>query len=164
MRKPSARPSSPALPETRRERDDPVVAIGVKIAAVIAALDRNENRPDVTERERLALADYLSALEAMAMSQPARTLAGCMLQVALMNHTFNNGSPDPSASDYSNQEAARRFELAVYSVIDVLYRETGRDPKTIGCDYYAGAQVGLALKFKWLMDGAGEPTVDKRRA
>ena len=164
MRKPSVRASSAALPETRQERDDPVVAIGVKIAAVIAALDRNENRPDVTERERLALADYLSALEAMAMSQPATSLAGCMLQVALMNHTFNNGSPDPSASDYSNQEAARRFEMAVYSVIDVLYRASGRDPKTLGCDYYAGAQVGLALKFKWLIDGAREPDVDKKRA
>src|SRR5450432_293789 len=164
MRKPSVRGSSAALPETRREFDDPVVAIGEKIAAVIAALERNENKPDVTERDQLALADYLSALEAMAMSQPARTLAGCMLQVALMNHTFNSGSPDPSASDYSNQEAARRFELAVYSVIDVLYRETGREPKTLGCDYYAGAQVGLALKFRWLMDGARGPDVDKKRA
>jgi hypothetical protein len=164
LRKPSARASSAALPETRREFDDPVVAVGVKIAAVIAALERNENRPDVTERDRLALSDYLAALEAMAMSQPATTLAGCMLQVALLNHTFNSGSPDPSASDYSNQEAARRFELAVYSVIDVLYRETGREPKTLGCDYYAGAQAGLALKFRWLMDGAREPNVDKKRA
>jgi hypothetical protein len=164
MRKPSVRGSSAALPETRPEYDDPVVAVGVKIAAVIAALERNENRPDVTERDRLALCDYLAALEAMAMSQPATSLAGCMLQVALMNHMFNNGSPDPSSSDYGNEETARRFEMAVYSVIDVLYRASGRDPKTIGCDYYAGAQVGLALKFKWLMDGAGEPTVDKKRA
>src|SRR5450432_764416 len=69
MRKPAVRASSAALPETRREFDDPVVAVGVKIAAVIAALDRNENKPGVTERDRLALADYLSALEAMGMSQ-----------------------------------------------------------------------------------------------
>jgi hypothetical protein len=155
MRKPSVRGSSAALPETRREYDDPVVAIGVKIAAVIAALERNENRPDVTERDRLALCDCLAALE---------SLAGCMLQVSLMNHIFNNGSPDPSSSDYGNEETARRFEMAVYSVIDVLYRECGHEPKTLGCDYYAGAQVGLALKFKWFMDGAGEPTVAKRRA
>ena len=164
MRKPSIRPSSAALPETRQERDDPVVAIGVKIAAVIAALERNENRPDFTERDRLALCDYMAALEAAAISQPATSLAGCMLQVALMNQMFNNGSPDPSSGDYGNKEAARRFEMAVYSVIDVLYRETGREPKTLGCDYYAGAQVGLALKFRWFMDGAREPNVDKKRA
>jgi hypothetical protein len=164
MRKPSVRGPSAALTEARHERDDPVVAIGVKIAAVIAALERNENKPDVTERDRLALCDYLAALEAAAMSQPATTLAGCMLQVALMNQMFNNGSPDPSYSDYNNKEAARRFEMAVYSVIDVLYRECGREPKTLGCDYYAGAQKGLALKFRWLMDGVGEPDVAKRRA
>jgi hypothetical protein len=28
-------------------------------------------------------------------------------------------------------------------VIGVLFRETGRDPKTLGCDYYAGVQEGV---------------------
>jgi hypothetical protein len=80
----------------------------------------------------IALSDYLAALEAMAVSQPATSLAGCMVQVALMNHMFNSCDPDPSVSDFSNQEATRRFEIAVYSVIGALSRETGRDPKTLG--------------------------------
>jgi hypothetical protein len=71
----------------------------------------------------------------MAMSQPATSPAGCMLQVALMNQLFNSRNPDPSLGTYSNDEAARRFEVAAYSVIDVLLRETGRGPKTLGCDY-----------------------------
>jgi hypothetical protein len=72
----------------------------------------------------IALSDYLAALEAMAVSQPATSLAGCMVQVALMNHMFNSCDPDPSVSDFSNQEATRRFEIAVYSVIGALSRET----------------------------------------
>jgi hypothetical protein len=35
-----------ALPETRREYDDPVVAIGKQIAETIAALERSENPQD----------------------------------------------------------------------------------------------------------------------
>jgi hypothetical protein len=145
MTKRTVRAKPVALPETRREYDDPVVAIGEKIAAAIAAKDRNEKPGG---RDDLALSDYLAALEATAMSQPATSLVGCMLQIALMNQMFNSCDPDPSLSEFSNKEAARRFEVAVYSVIDVLFRETGRDPKTLGCYYYAGAQVGLAGRFR----------------
>jgi hypothetical protein len=150
MTKRTVRARQVALPETRREFDDPVVAIGQKIAEVIAAIDRNDDQPaaDTHDRDHLALADCLAALEAMAMSQPATSLAGCMLQVAIMNQMFNSCDPDPSLSEYSNKEAARRFEMAVYSVIDVLFRETGRDPKTLGCYYYAGVQAGLAGRFR----------------
>jgi hypothetical protein len=145
MTKRTIRAKHPALPETRRELDDPVVAIGEKIAAVIAAKHLNEKPGG---RDDLALSDYLAALEAMAMSQPATSLAGCMVQVALMNHMFNSCDPDPSLSDFSNQEAVRRFEIAVYSVIGALERETGRDPKTLGCDYYAGVQEGLTDRLR----------------
>jgi len=72
-----------------------------------------------------------------------------------MNQMFSNRDPDPSLSDCGNREAARRFEVAVYSVIDVLSRETGRDPKTLGCDYYAGAQEGLAGRFYRALTIAG---------
>jgi hypothetical protein len=156
MTKRTVRAPKAALPETRREYDDPVVAIGEKIAEVIAAIDRNDERPatDTHDRDHLALSDCLAALEAMAMSQPATSLAGCMLQVALMNQMFNSCDPDPSLSDFSNKEAARRFEMAVYSVIDALFRETGRDPKTLGCYYYAGVQAGLVGRFKRNMTAA----------
>jgi hypothetical protein len=80
MTKRTLRARQAALPETRREYDDPVVAIGEKIAEVIAALERNEKQSDVTDRVRLALSDCLAALEAMAMSQPATSLAGCRLR------------------------------------------------------------------------------------
>jgi hypothetical protein len=92
MTKRTVRARQAALPETRRELDDPVVAIGEKIAEVIAALDRNDEekpRADTADRDRSALNDYLAALESMALSQPATTLAGCMIQVALMNQMFN---------------------------------------------------------------------------
>jgi hypothetical protein len=36
---------------------------------------------------------------------------------------------DPSLSDFSNKEVVRRFEIAVYSVIGPLSRQTGRDPQ-----------------------------------
>jgi hypothetical protein len=133
-----------ALPKTRREDADRVVTIGEQIAAAIAALDKLESakpHPETYERDWGAPYDYMSALEAMAMSQPATSLAGCMLQVALMNHLFDSCNPAPSLSTYSNDEAARRFEVAAYSVIDILLRETGRDPKTLGCDCYAGARL-----------------------
>jgi hypothetical protein len=45
MNKRTVRTRKAALPQTRREIDDPVVAIGQKIAAVIAALERNEKEP-----------------------------------------------------------------------------------------------------------------------
>jgi hypothetical protein len=146
MTKRTVRAPKAALPETRRELDDPVVAIGQKIAEVIAALDRNDQekpRADTADRDRSALNDYLEALESMALSQPATSLAGCMIQVALMNQMFNERDDNPSLSEYSNKQEARRFEIAVYSVIGVLFRETGRDPKTLGCDYYAGVQEGV---------------------
>jgi hypothetical protein len=150
-----------ALPETRRELDDPVVAIGEKIAAVIAALDRNDQqkpRADTADRDRSALNDYLEALESTALSQPATSLAGCMIQVALMNQMLNEREDNPSLSEYSNQQETRRFEIAVYSVIGVLYRETGRDPKTLGCDFYAGVQAGLVDRFARLMAPIHKPS------
>jgi hypothetical protein len=152
MTKRTVRAPKAALPETRRELDDPVVAIGRKIASAIEALQRNEKQrhADTADRDRLALCDYLAALEAMAMSQPATSLAGCMLQIALMNQMFNERDDNPNLSDYGNKEEARRFEIGVYSVIGVLLRETGRDPKTLGCDYYAGAQEGVADRLRRL--------------
>jgi hypothetical protein len=117
-------------------------------------LDRNDQekpRADTADRDRSALNDYLEALESMALSQPATTLAGCMIQVALMNQMFNEREDNPSLSEYSNQQETRRFEIAVYSVIGVLFRETGRDPKTLGCDFYAGVQAGLVGRFTRLM-------------
>jgi hypothetical protein len=79
MTKRTVRARQAALPETRRELDDPVVVIGEKIAAAIAAIDHKDQQPAcaTTERDGLALSDYLAA-----------------------------------------------FEIAIYSVIDVLYRET----------------------------------------
>jgi hypothetical protein len=155
MTKQTVRAPKTALPETRRELDDPVVAIGEKIAAVIAAKGRNEKPGG---RDDLALSDYLAALEATAMSQPATSLAGCMVQVALMNYMFNSCDPDPSLSDFSNKEAVRRFEIGVYSVIGLLSRETGRDPKTLGCDYYAGVQEGLTDRFARLLAPIHKPS------
>jgi hypothetical protein len=81
-----------------------------------------------------------------------------MLQVALMSQMFNSCDPDPSLSEYSNKEATRRFEMAVFSVIDLLARETGRDPKTLGCDYYAGVQAGLVGRFTRLMAPIHKPS------
>jgi hypothetical protein len=150
MTKRAIRAKRPALPGTRRELDDPVVAIGEKIASAIAAIDHKDQQPAcaTTERDGLALSDYLAALEAMAMSQPAASLAGCMIQVALMNQMFSAREGNPFLSEYSNKEEARRFEIAIYSVIDVLYRETGRDPKTLGCDYYAGVNEGVTDRLR----------------
>jgi hypothetical protein len=151
MAKRTFRAKSVAPLETHREYDDPVVAIGEKIAAAVAA--QNDVK-DVGGRDYLALCDYVAALEALAMSQPATSFAGCMLQVAIMNQMFSNSQPDESPSEFSNKEAARRFEVAVYSVIDVLFRACGRAPATIGCDYYAGVQVGLAGRLRRLVASA----------
>lgn len=47
-------------------------------------------------------------------------------------------------------EEGRRFEHRRLALIGVLLRETGRDPKTLGCDYYAGAQEGVADRLRGL--------------
>jgi hypothetical protein len=140
MPNPTVRASATALP--KEPPQDPVVAIAEKIGVVIAAMDKTE---DVDAKE--ALRDYHDALAALAMSQPATTLNGAMIQTSLLLDAYFD-QEESDLDNHSKNLLSRRFRFAALSVISVLSEQAGFDPGYFGLNWGAGPFRGTIEMFK----------------
>jgi hypothetical protein len=131
---------------------DPVAEIGAKLAIAADARKKLDERiaegtiPDSEarrdmERDRDALDNYIDALADTALSQPAKTLAGAMLQVALLHHHMEGMWAAGGSIE-------QRCEFGVQSIVDILARESGVDREALGVDYFAGARLGMPRRFE----------------
>jgi hypothetical protein len=149
---------------------DPLVEIGAKMATVAKAIERvqqaSHDLPEDSrakhhnQQEDMALQDYHDALEEMALSVPATSLAGCMVQLAVMMGRFHEreASKEYSYSDFQNKQIERRVEFGFESILSVLEGESGVDRKTVGADYYASTheQLPARVEAELMAEGGAE--------
>jgi hypothetical protein len=136
---------------------DPVAELGAEMAVVqkaMAVADELINSSQEHSKEGVdakllheALYNRLYALVDNAMSQPARSFAGAMVQVALINHFMNEMQHCPEYSETTAEEVDQRCHFAIRSIIDVLAKAAGVDPKGLSVDFWAGSKARLPGRF-----------------
>jgi hypothetical protein len=118
--------------------------------AVQAIRDNVEDRSkEDIDAEQLhdALYSRLYLLVDNAMSQPARSLAGAMVQVGLLSHFMSEMQPCSDYSEITAKEVDQRCHFALRSIIEVLAKAAGVDSKDLSVDYWAGANRLLIGRF-----------------
>ncbi|MBF0327336.1 MAG: hypothetical protein HQL42_20060 [Alphaproteobacteria bacterium] len=126
---------------------DPVGELGRRIAAIVAAMNRNEEDDcdaDGADRFRRMeelhhLQDRLNATAAMATEMKATTAVGAMLQVMLAYNAAGTILGRDQSAEYPDpysEEMCRRIARCLYSALGILAEVSGINPAEVGGDYY----------------------------
>jgi hypothetical protein len=125
---------------------DPVAEIGWRLAAVTAARDKFEEaiihqaKSAALEHELENFDLHRDSLKHAILTQPATTLAGAMVQVACIYwETEGNMSGDESREN--------RVQFALFSVLDVLERESGVNRETFLLNSLTGTRSDMVRHF-----------------
>jgi hypothetical protein len=90
--------------------------------------------------EQDALFDYLDALSDLAVSQPAKSLAGAMVQLAVVARIVDIRMPGGERTQAELVDE-RRCKLAFQSIMRLLSQESGIAPEQVGADYFAPSDL-----------------------
>jgi hypothetical protein len=159
-------PTKPASStSTAQITPDLVDQLAVRVAALIEAGRWNEKASmkarqagDTSEMANLRhqdqrLLEALLAAQGTASTMQATTLRGAMLQVMLASdqasHLWDYALADGSATNdderaqakLDSDQAYRRIEFCLYSVLSVLSQVSGIDPDSLGADYMMPAAL-----------------------
>jgi hypothetical protein len=125
---------------------DPVAEIGARMKVVENSLENVErHQAEMASsstrflqslEDQDALFDYLDALSDLAVSQPAKSLAGAMVQLAVVARIIDLQRPCGERTQ-TERVAERRCKLAFQSIMRLLSQESGIRPEQVGADYFA---------------------------